>query len=316
MSSTPSYQRTLARTVSTAGVGVHSGVRATLTLHPADSDTGIRFRRTDKPSDQGLIQGIWSNVNDTRLCTVLTNSHGVSVSTVEHLMAAFAALDIDNALVELDGPEMPIMDGSAEPFIALIDEAGTKADITAPRRAIKILKTVTYTEGDKQATLSPGQDRSFGLSIDFNSAAIAHQDYRFTLSNRTFRDDIAEARTFGFLPEVEALRKMGLARGGNLDNTIVVDGDRVLNPDGLRFENEFVRHKLLDAVGDLALAGLPILGHFQGLRSGHGLNNKLLRALFADPSAYELVPFVASTDVTAKLSTTNSPQKRAAVAHG
>ena len=232
-----------------------------------------------------VVPAKWDLVVDTTLCTVLANRAGVRVGTVEHLMAALRGCAIDNVTVELDGPEVPIMDGSAEPFVFLIDSAGGVAQ-AAPRRAVRVLKPVTVADGNRSASLTPAQGSSFSFEIDFSASAVASQAGRVRLVNGAFKSDLARARTFGFLDEVDALRARGLALGGSLDNAIVVDGDRVLNEDGLRFEDEFVRHKILDSIGDLYLAGAPLVGHFHGHRSGHELNNRLLRALFAEADAW------------------------------
>ncbi len=250
-------------------------------MHPADVNSGVTFVRADLPEDRSVIAARWDRVCDTTLCTVIGNRHGASVGTVEHLMAALRGCGVDNALIELDGPEVPIMDGSAAPFVFLIESAGVTSQ-AAIRRAIRILKPVEVREGDKLARLAPGPGFSFSFEIDFPSQAVSRQKGRIRLANGAFKSDLASARTFGFLKDVEGLRARGLARGGSLDNAIVINGDRIMNEDGLRFEDEFVRHKILDSIGDLYLAGAPILGHFHGARSGHTLNNALLRALFED----------------------------------
>jgi len=249
-------------------------------LCPAAPDTGIVFRR-----DGVDIAALWSNVVDSTLNTTLSNREGVTIGTVEHLLAALAGCEVDNAVIEIDGPEVPIMDGSAEPFVFLIDCAGT-VEQDAPRRAIKILRPVSITEGSKTAALLPADGFSMTVEIDFASRAISRQDIAITLDGPTFKTEIARARTFGFLHEVDRMRAAGLARGGSLENAVVVSGDTVLNEGGLRYADEFVRHKVLDAIGDLALAGAPIIGHFRGLRSGHALNRRVLEALFATPDAW------------------------------
>ncbi len=284
-------QRTLAKPVRCSGVGLHTGATVTLTISPAEPNTGIVFRRTDLSAAAALVPARWDHVVDTKLCTVIGNAHGTTIGTVEHLMSALAGCGVDNALVTLDNIEVPIMDGSAAPFVEAIEGVGTVSQ-NAPRRAIRILKPVTVTEGNKSATFTPDHVTSFSFEIDFASKAIAQQSHEVELDAETFRDEISAARTFGFLHEVEGLRRMGLARGGSLDNAVVISGDEVLNEGGLRFDDEFVRHKILDAVGDLYLAGATFIGHFHGVRSGHALNNQLLRALFADASAwcYETPP--------------------------
>ena len=278
-------QTTLRQAIDCTGVGLHSGAKTRMTLRPAPAYTGIVFRRTDLAGRGADLAATFDNAVETPLCTTLRNRNGVQVSTIEHLMAALAAYAVDNAIVELDGPEVPIMDGSAAPFTFLIECAGT-AELNAPRRAIKVCKSVEVADEDRSAQLSPGEGFSIDFEIDFASAAISRQRLAFTLSPDNFRDEIAMARTFGFLHEVDRLREAGLCRGGSLDNAIVIDGDTVMNETGLRYEDEFVRHKVLDSIGDLYLAGAPIVGHFDGYRAGHALNLRLVRALFADDEAW------------------------------
>lgn len=282
------YQHTVKKAVSVTGIGVHSGAPATLTIKPAPAHAGITFIRSDVKDRPNMVPARWNAVSDTRLCTVLSNASNVTVSTVEHLLSACAALGLDNAAIEIDGPEVPIMDGSALPFIAALDAAGLIMQ-NAGRRVIRVLKPVSYKEDDKEAMLAPGSSRVFSFEINFATPLIGRQRYTHEVLEATYRNDIAGARTFGFLHEVEQLRKLGLARGGSLSNAIVIDGDKVMNPDGLRFKDEFVRHKILDAMGDIYLAGLQIIGHYHGLRAGHAMNNKLLGALFAQPDCYEIV---------------------------
>lgn len=248
-------------------------------------NTGLVFIRTDLPEDRGTIPAAWDLVCNTSLCTMIGRDDGACIGIIEHLMAALRGMGIDNAMIELDGPEVPIMDGSAAPFVRLIEQAGIVSQAAAAR-AIRVLKPVQVGDDSRYARLEPGAVSTFGFEIDFPSRAIAHQEGHIRLTRPGFVSDISAARTFGFLPEVRAMQAQGLARGGSLDNAIVLDGDRVLNEGGLRFPDEFVRHKLLDAIGDLYLAGAPILGHFHGCRSGHALNNTLLRALFADETAW------------------------------
>ncbi len=265
------------------GVGVHSGARVAMVLRPAPTDSGIVFRRSDRGG--ACVAAHWRNVQESPLCTTLTNREGISVATVEHLLAAFAGAEIDNALVELDGPEVPVMDGSAEPFLFLIERAGV-AEQDAPRRAIKVLKRVRVADEDCTATLEPDVGFSVSFEIDFSNELVRRQDITLSIDAETFKADLARARTFGFLEEVERMRAAGLARGGSLDNAVVVSGGKVLNTGGLRYADEFVRHKVLDAVGDLYLAGGPIIGHFRGVRSGHAMNRRLLETLFADRTAW------------------------------
>jgi len=287
-------QRTLKASISCAGIGLHSGAKVTMTLFPAAPDTGILFRRTDIAGGGALIPANWANVSDTRLNTCISNADGVGVRTIEHLMAALAGSRIDNALIEISGPEVPVMDGSAAPFLFLIECAGS-VEQDAPRRAIKILKPVTVTEGDKSVSLSPSAGFSLRCIIDFSNPVIGHQECDFSLGAEDFKSELSRARTFCFEQEVTQMRAVGLARGGSLDNAVVISGEQVLNEEGLRYEDECVRHKTLDAIGDLMLAGAPILGHFEGIRCGHAMNNLLLRALFADPTAWALVPLTSET---------------------
>jgi len=275
-------QRTLKAAIGCVGVGVHSGRRVQLRLVPAAAGHGIVFRRTDLGMD---IPARFDRVVDTRLCTVLGHEADASVrvGTVEHLMAALSASGVDNVLVEVDGPELPILDGSASPYVFLIDCAGTVAQ-DAPRAVIAVQRTVRVADGAAWAELRPLTGRGFemAMSIAFTAEAIGSQALSLRLTADSFRREIAGARTFAMAADIERLRESGLARGGSLDNAVVVDGAKVLNPAGLRCPDEFVRHKLLDAVGDLALAGAAIQGRFVASRSGHTLNNKLLRALFAE----------------------------------
>lgn len=292
------FQRTLADVVRLSGVGLHSGSRIAMELRPAPVDAGVRFIRTDLPADQATIDAAWNGVVDTRMCTVVANEARASVGTIEHLMAALRGMGVDNAEIHLNGPEVAIMDGSSAEFVAAIAAVGLTAQ-DGLRKVIRVLKPVRVIDGDKEARLEPAAAPSFGCAIDFASAAIGRQRRSVTLTPDSFARDIGSARTFGFLHEVEALQRMGLARGGSLDNAVVVDGDRIVNDGGLRFNDEFVRHKILDAVGDLYLAGCQIVGHYHGDKAGHALNNRLLHAMFADRSAwrYELAgvaPVLAS----------------------
>ncbi len=289
------FQRTLKEAISCAGVGLHSGEKVAMTLRPADPDTGIIFRRTDLRDGPVDIPALWNRVVDTQLCTVLGNEDGVTVGTVEHLMAAVAGAGVDNLIVELKGSEVPIMDGSAAPFQFLLDCTGL-VEQDAPRIAIEILKSVRVGDDDKSASLTPADSFSASFQIDFDNPIIGRQKFFFDAVDGAFQRDIARARTFGFASEVAQLQAMGLAKGGSLENAVVLTGEKVLNEDGLRFEDEFVRHKVLDSVGDLYLAGAPLLAHFHGFRSGHGLNNDLLKQLFADSSAWRHVPMIGADD--------------------
>lgn len=281
-------QHTLTQAITFQGVGLHSGHIVTMTVNPAPADHGIVFVRTDVGDRNNVIPALWNNVVDTRLCTMLGNDAKVTVGTIEHLMAALRGCGVDNVLIELDAPEVPLMDGSAQPFVARIDEVGTVAQLM-PRRAIKVLKEVIVEQDGKRVRLSPSEGSVFGGQIEFANAAIGKQYFETRLVNGNFRHDLAEARTFGFLKDVEAMRKMGLALGGSLENSIVLDEDKVMNKEGLRFDDEFIRHKLLDAVGDLFLAGGPIIGAYEGFRAGHALNNAILHQLFSTEGAWEMV---------------------------
>lgn len=277
-------QITLKHIVTAQGIGLHSGSKVTLTLMPAPIDHGIVFQRLDV-SGTPKIPALWDRVTDTRMCTLISNEDGVSVGTIEHLMAALRAAQVDNILITLDGPEVPIMDGSAEPFQFLIECAGLVLQ-NAPRKKLHIKKTIRVQDGDKWAEFTPSSLSSFDFTAEFNHPVIGSQNRSLTLVNGNFPSQISRARTFTFASEVEYLRKMGLIKGGSLDNAIVLDEEKVMNQSGLRFPDEFVRHKILDAVGDTYLAGLPIMGHYQGHKAGHALNNQLLRAIFADESTF------------------------------
>jgi UDP-3-O-[3-hydroxymyristoyl] N-acetylglucosamine deacetylase len=275
-------QRTLKSVASCRGVGLHSGQPVAMTMRPGKPDTGILFRRLDAGIE---IRASWNNTIGSSLSTVLSNGEGVRVGTIEHLMAALAGSSIDNAVIEIDGPEVPIMDGSAVPFLDLIDRVGVAAQ-DAPRRAIKVIKPVRVEDDGAAAALLPDHGFSMSFEIDFANPLIRRQDMTLAIDAVTFKSELAAARTFGLLDDVPRLHAAGLGRGGSLDNVVLVSGNRVLNDGGLRYSDEFVRHKLLDAYGDLYLAGGPIIGHFRGERSGHSLTRRLLAALFADPEAW------------------------------
>ncbi len=279
-------QRTLKNSIHCAGIGLHSGQKVNMILHPQPADSGIVFRRTDVEEGTGDIKALWHNAVETPLCTTLVGPGGIKVATIEHLMSALAGCGIDNVLVELNGPEVPVMDGSAAPFVFLIECAGV-VEQDAPRRALRILKPVECAELQRSATLTPGDGFSVYFEIDFDSEAVGRQDLEVQMVNGTFKHEIARARTFGFLHEIDKLRDMGLAQGGSLDNAVVISGDEIMNEEGLRYDNELVRHKILDSVGDLYLAGGTILGHFSGHRAGHALTLRLLQTLFADEDAWE-----------------------------
>jgi UDP-3-O-[3-hydroxymyristoyl] N-acetylglucosamine deacetylase len=284
------FQKTVADRVEVNGLGVHSASPVSIVIHPAEADHGVVFLRTGMAdgSDRA-IEAHWRNIRQTALCTVIGDRSGAAIATIEHLMAALAGLGVDNALVEIDGPEAPIMDGSSAAFVAAIDRAGT---VTQARRRkfIKVLKPIYVECGRSHAELKPSDSGfSVDVEIDFENATIGRQRRVFDIDPQTFRTDIARARTFGFVSDVKKLWAAGFALGSSLENSVALDGERVLNPEGLRFRDEFVRHKALDAVGDLALAGAPIIGHYQAHRPGHALNAAMLTALFADSANYEIV---------------------------
>ncbi|CAN5351601.1 UDP-3-O-acyl-N-acetylglucosamine deacetylase [soil metagenome] len=271
-----------------AGVGLHTGSHVRVAVRPAPVDAGIVFVRTDVHDRDNRVPVKPDAVCQTQLGTVINNAADVRVSTIEHLMAALAALAIDNCVVELDGPEVPIMDGSSEPFVQILDRAGRRKQ-EAARRYIEILAPVVVEEqGGKWASLSPSDRFEVAFEIAFDSKAIGRQRVDLTIDEESFRAELSNCRTFGFVRDVEALRAIGLARGGSMENAVVIDGDRVLNPEGLRRPDEFVRHKALDAVGDLYVLGAPIIGRFEGVLAGHGLNNAVVRALIANPAAWRM----------------------------
>jgi UDP-3-O-[3-hydroxymyristoyl] N-acetylglucosamine deacetylase len=255
-----------------------------MTLHPAATDTGVVFRRNDLPGAPE-IPATWRHAVETPLCTTL-ECDGIRISTVEHLLSALAGVGIDNVVVELDGPEVPIMDGSAAPFVCLIECAGVDEQAAA-RKAIRIRRTIEIADGERTVRLLPAaHGLGVDFEIDFDSPVVARQDWSVRLSRAVYKRDIARARTFGFLHDVDRLRESGLAQGGSLDNAVVIASDGILNEGGLRYDDEFVRHKVLDAIGDLYLAGAPIIGRFQGAQSGHALNLRLIAAIFADAEAW------------------------------
>ena len=283
-------QTTLRSRAVLKGAGVHSNAPVRLVLHPAEENNGVTFLRTGLSGGrERIIEAVWSNVSMTELCTVIGDPADASVSTVEHLLAAFSALGVDNVMVEIDGPEVPIMDGSSADFVAAIRRVGIE-EMSAPRRYLKILKTVRVDQGRAFSELRPSE-KGFRLEveIDFAAGLIGRQKKTVDLDGRIFERDLARARTFGFLRDVERLWKAGFALGASLDNTVALDDERVLNPEGLRWPDEFVRHKTLDAVGDLALAGSPIIGTYRSFCGGHKMNVAVLAALFADKTAYEFI---------------------------
>ena len=280
-------QQTLASPAIFAGLGLHTGQHVRVAVRPAAAWSGIVFVRTDVTDLDNRVPVSGEAVVQTQLGTVIGNDDKVTVSTIEHLMAALCALGIDNALVELDGPEVPIMDGSSEPFVQLLDRAGRRRQ-DAPRRYIEITAPIEVVDGDKRASLTPADGFEVAFEIAFASSAIGRQRVDLHMNEAAFRKELSNCRTFGFLHEVEALRRIGLARGGSMDNAVVIDGDRVLNPEGLRRRDEFVRHKALDAIGDLYVLGAPIIGRFEGILAGHGLNNAVVRELMARPEAWRI----------------------------
>jgi UDP-3-O-[3-hydroxymyristoyl] N-acetylglucosamine deacetylase len=284
------FQHTVKSPAMFAGVGVHTGAYTQVAVRAGEPDSGITFVRTDILDRDNRVPVSPEAVCKTQLGTVITNAAGVTVATIEHLMAAFVMTGIDNAVVELDGPEVPIMDGSSWPFLQVLDRAGQRPQAAA-RRFIEIIDTVEVVDGDKRAALKPAMRFEVAFAIEFPTVLIGRQEIDLAMDEQAFRRELADCRTFGFLHEVEALRAMGLARGGTMDNCVVIEGDRVLNPEGLRRPDEFVRHKALDAIGDLFVLGAPILGRFEGELAGHGINNALVRALAARPDAYRVVTF-------------------------
>ena len=300
-------QRTLKSLIRATGVGLHSGAKVTMTLRPAAPDTGIVFRRVDLPTPVDLRADPYL-VGDTQLASCLERD-GVKIGTVEHLMSALAGLGVDNAYVDVDAAELPIMDGSAAPFVYLLQSAGIEEQAAA-KKFVRVKKPIEVKEGDKWARLEPYQGFRLTFSIVFqhpvmrNSGTTVSVDF----AEHSYVKDVARARTFGFMQDVETMQSMGLALGGSLDNAIVMDEYRVLNQDGLRVPDEFVRHKVLDAVGDLYLLGHPLLAAFSAHKSGHALNNQLLRALLADQSAWELVSFTEDAQVPPRVAEFYEPQ--------
>ena len=284
------FQHTVQTPALFAGVGVHTGAYTQVAVRAAGCDAGISFVRTDITDRDNVVPATPTSVCKTQLGTVITNEAGVTVATIEHLMAALVMSGIDNAVVELDGPEMPIMDGSSWPFLKILDRAGRRPQAAA-RKFIEIIDTVEVIDGDKRATLRPAMRFEVAFAIEFPTAVIGRQEIDLAMDEAAFRRELADCRTFGFLHEVEALRAMGLARGGSMENAVVIEGDRVLNPEGLRRPDEFVRHKALDAIGDLFVLGAPIIGRFEGELAGHGINNQLVRALEARPDAWRIRTF-------------------------
>jgi len=281
-------QRTLNKIATISGIGLHSGARINLTLRPATANTGIIFHRTD--GEQVIdIKACSSNVVDTRMATVL-GSHGMTISTIEHFMAALAAFGIDNLHVDIDGPEVPVLDGSAAPFIREIQQAGIR-NLDSCRKFVAIRKPLEIIEGEKRISIIPSRFFRISFDIAFDHPAISVQNYSMKFSTETFCKEIASARTFGFLHEVDYLKANGLARGGSLENAVVIDDKGVMNPEGLRFQDEFVRHKILDSFGDFSLLGAPLLGHIRAFKAGHDLNAQMVRMIEENPSHWTYVEF-------------------------
>ncbi len=277
-------QRTLKNSIHCSGIGLHSGVKVNMTLHPAEAGTGIRFRRNGTVR-RTEVAATWRNAIETPLSTTLKGEGDIKVGTVEHLLSALSGCAIDNVVIELNGPEVPVMDGSSAPFVFLIECAGTVTQ-AAPRRALEIRREVTVSDSRRSVTAMPGRGLSIDFEIDFDSPVVARQRWSFQVTHASYKREVSRARTFGFLEEVDKLREMGLALGGSLDNAIVIEGDQVLNDGGLRYDNEFVRHKVLDLIGDLALIGAPVIGRFHCARTGHSMTLRMLQTLFTDERAW------------------------------
>jgi len=296
------YQRTVKEMVKTIGVGLHSGNKVTLVVKPAAVNTGIVLVRTDL-SPAVEIPAVADQVRETTMCTALVNDDGVRISTIEHLFAALAGLGIDNAIIEVDAPEIPIMDGSASPFVFLLQSVGI-TEQAAPKKYIKITKPIRVEDGDKWAELKPFKGFRVDFTIDFEHPEIARSQQHMVMdfSSSAFVKDISRARTFGFMRDIEYLRANNLALGGSMENAVVLDEYKVLNPDGLRYEDEFVKHKILDAFGDLYVAGHALVGEFKAYKTGHALNNQLVRAMLAQQDAWEIVSFDKEADVPVSFS--------------
>ena len=280
-------QQTISSDISIHGVGMHSGEKVNINIQPAKVNSGIKFIRTDLVG-KNVIDAIWSNVSSTNLCTTISNGNGVSVSTIEHLMSALSGMHVDNAIILIDSSEVPVMDGSSLPFVELLETSGIESQ-EIDRQIMIIKKEVMVSQNDSFAKITPNKHFSIDFEIDFSSHLINKQACQLQLVNGNYKSDISAARTFGFEKDVDYLRANGFALGGSLDNAVVVGDNNILNEEGLRFDDEFVRHKILDSIGDLYLAGKPIQGYFYGNKSGHFLNNQLLRKLFSDSANFELV---------------------------
>lgn len=281
-------QKTIKKEILIEGISLHKGNHTKLKILPAETNSGIKFIRTDIKKNNTILAS-WKNVTDTKMCTILSNDNGVSVSTIEHLMAAISSFEIDNLSIEVNGPELPILDGSAIKFFEEFENVGI-VNQNENKKFIKILKSIKFKSNKSFASVSPSKNNlKISYYINFSHPLINNEEYKINLNKNNFKNEIANARTFGFKEEHKKLKKIGLAKGASLDNCIVLNGKKILNNDGLRYKNEFIRHKILDACGDLYLAGSTILGHFKGFQSGHYVNNQLLRKLFKDKSAYTRV---------------------------
>jgi UDP-3-O-[3-hydroxymyristoyl] N-acetylglucosamine deacetylase len=287
-------QTTLKSTVTFVGTGLHTGRIVRMTLRPASAEHGIWFRRTDVTGKNDMIPARWDAVDDTQLCTRITNENGVTVSTIEHVMAALSGCGVHNALIELDGPEVPLLDGSSAPFVQGILSKGL-VTLDVPVYAIEVVKPVRVSVGDAYASLEPARNLTIDFHIEFADAAIGRQDKSLNMANGAFVHELCDSRTFCRKSDIDAMRARGLIIGGDITSAVVVDGEKIVTPGGMRHRDEPVRHKMLDALGDLSLAGAPILGHYTGFRAGHGVTNRLLRALFADPTSYRIVQCDSAT---------------------
>ncbi|HKJ83755.1 MAG TPA: UDP-3-O-acyl-N-acetylglucosamine deacetylase [Mariprofundaceae bacterium] len=297
-------QRTLEHPIRCSGIGLHSGCRVTLVLKPAPVDTGIVFRRIEGDG-QVDIPALSDYVTDTRMCTTLGRD-STHIATVEHLLSAMSGLGIDNAYIEVDGPEVPVMDGSSAPFVFLIQCAGIKVQ-TKPKKVMRILKRVEVEDGDKRCAIYPAAGFRVSYTIDYDHPMLRQRKVSLDFSNQAYTREVSRARTFGFVHEIEALQKAGLALGGSLENAIVLDAFRVVNEEGLRYEDECVRHKILDTLGDLSLAGHPIVGAFEGIRTGHAMNHRLVQALLADASAWRIEELEAEEETISDATTASQP---------
>jgi len=283
------WQTTIKKKISTSGIGLHKGDIINLTLKPSKPNSGITFIRTDIEGDlaKRSILANYKNVSDTNMCTTIKNETDCKISTIEHLMAALSGSGVDNIDIEVNGPEVPIMDGSSKQFIDLIENSGL-VKLSKKRKFLKITKKIEIIDGDKKCSLSPDKNMKFFASIDFSDKVIGKQEVSINLEKFSFKDNVSKARTFGFMRDVEALRMSGLGLGGSLDNCVIIDNNEVINAEGLRFENEFVVHKLLDAVGDIFTSGYRIQGEYKGYLCGHHMNNLLLRELFNNEDSFEI----------------------------